>query len=214
VYRPAPAPIPDEDLRTREISDAEADAYLGGFAALRGRPQEAKPLLQQALRLDPRLPLAHQNLGLMQLSSGQRSEALASFSQAVELDPRNALTRYLRAYLSFGQRNVPAGDTQIEDDLRQAIALDSDFAPSYGLLAVYLAASDESLPEALAMAQKGVSLEPGSALYALSLAQVLAQMGRFGDAESAARTARASAANPLERINAEQFLAYLQRAQN
>lgn len=214
VRGPAPAPIPDANLRTREISDAEVDAYLGGFAALRGRPQEARPLLEQALRLDPKLALAHQNLGLMQLSGGQRGEALASFSQAVELDPRNALTRYLRAYLSFGQRNVRAGDAQIEDDLRQAIALDSDFAPSYGLLAVYLAASDENLTEALAMAQKGVSLEPGNALYALSLAQVLARMGRFGDAETAARTARANAANPTERANAEQFLAYLKWAWN
>ncbi len=68
VRGPAPPPIPDADLRTREISDAEVDAYLGGFAALRGRPQEAKPLLEQALRLDPKLALAHQNLGLMELS--------------------------------------------------------------------------------------------------------------------------------------------------
>jgi Flp pilus assembly protein TadD len=147
----------------------------------------------------------------MQLSSGERAKALASFSRAVELDPKNALTRYLRAYLSFGQRNVSTGDAHIEDDLRQAIALDPDFAPSYGLLAVYLAASNENLTEALAIARKGVSLEPGNGLYALSLAQVLAQMGRFGDAETAARTARANATNPTERANAEQFLAYVQR---
>jgi tetratricopeptide (TPR) repeat protein len=214
VHGPAPPPIPDADLRTREISDAEADAYLGGFAALRGRPQEAKPLLEQALQLDPKLPLAYQNLGLMQLSSGQREEALASFSRAVELDPKNALTHYLRAYLSFGQRNVAAGDAQIEDDLRQAIALDPDFAPSYGLLAVYLAASNENLTDALAIARKGVSIEPGNALYALSLAQVLARMGHFEDAETAARASRANATDSSERANADQFLVYLQRARN
>src|SRR5579862_375758 len=214
VHGPAPALIPDAELQTREISDAEADAYLGGFAALRARPQEAKPLLEEALQLDPKLPLAYQNVGLMQLSTGERSAALASFSRAVELDPKNALTRYLRAYLSFGERNILADDAQIEADLRQAIALDPDFAPSYGLLAAYLAASNENLPEALTVAQKGVSLEPGNALYALSLAQVLARMGRFGEAETAARNAQENATNSIERVNAEQFLAYLQRAQN
>jgi predicted Zn-dependent protease len=132
----------------------------------------------------------------------------------VWLDPNNALTRYLRAYLTFGQRNVPTGDPQIEEDLRHAIGLEPDFAPAYGLLAVYLSASNQNLTEALAMAQKGVSLEPGSALYALSLAQVLERMGRFGDAETAARTARANATDPFERANADQFLAYLQRARN
>ena len=72
----------------------------------------------------------------------------------------------------------------------------------------------KNLAEALTMAEKGVSLEPGNALYALSLAQVLARMGRFGDAEIAARTARANATNSTERANADQFLAYLQRAKN
>jgi len=214
VKGPAPPPVADADLRSRELSDAEADAYLGGFAALRERPQEAKPLLDQAVQLDPKLPLAYQNLGLMELFAGQRSEAFASFSQAVELDPKNALTRYFRAYLAYRQRTTATGDEQIEDDLRQAIAANPDFAPPYGLLAVYLANSNENLPEALSLAQKGVSLEPGRATYVLSLAQVLARMRRFDDAEAVAQRARASAIDPAERSSAEQFLAYLQRAKD
>jgi tetratricopeptide (TPR) repeat protein len=212
LHAPAPPPVADADVATRELSDAEVDAYLGGFAALRGHLQDAQPLLQQAIQLDPKLALAYQYLGLTQLFLGQRSEAFASFSQAVTLDPKNALTRYFRAYLTFGEKRVGLGDQQIENDLRQAIALDPNFAPPYGLLADYLSASNEQLPEALLLAQKGVSLEPGSANYMLTLAHVLARMQKVDQAQVWAQRASATALQPAERAAADNFLAYLQQA--
>lgn len=212
LQSPVPPPIAEADITTRELSEAESDAYLGGFAALRGHPQDATPLLQQAIQLDPKLALAYQYMGLTELFEGRRSEAFASFSQAVALDPKNALTRYFRAYLSFGERHVGLGDPQIEDDLRAAIAVDPNFAPPYGLLSDYLAASSDHLPEALSLAQKGVSLEPGSASYMLSLAQVLARMQKFDQAQVAAQEARANALQPAERDAAERFLVALQQA--
>jgi hypothetical protein len=167
-------------------------------------------LLEEAVRLDPKVALAQQNLGLAQLFENQRTEALDSFSRAIALDPKNPLTRFLRAYLSFNGR-VMAGDPQIEDDLRQAIAGNPNFAPPYGLLATYLAAGHEDLDEALAIAKKGVALEPGSASYQLSLAQVLARMRRFDEAQAAAQQARADAIDPRERASADQFLSYIQQ---
>lgn len=210
VTGPAPAKISDAELQSRQLSDAEVDAYRGGFEALRLRTQEAKPLLEEAVRLDPKLALAQQNLGLAQFFAGERAEALESFSRAIALDPKNPLTRYLRAYLSFNA-GVKPGDPQIEDDLRQAIAGNPGFAPPYGLLATYLAAGHENLDEALAIAQKGVALEPGSASYRLALAQVLARMRRFDEAQAAAQQARAYAIDPRERASADQFLSYIQQ---
>jgi Flp pilus assembly protein TadD len=212
LHSPAPPPISEADITTRELSEAESDAYLGGFAALRGHVQDAAPLLQQAVQLDPKLPLAYQYMGLTQLFQGQRSEAFASFSQAVALDPKNALTRYFRAYLTFGQRHVGLGDPQIEEDLRAAIAADPNFAPPYALLADYLATSNDHLPEALSLAQKGVSLEPGNSNYMLSLAQVVARMQKFDQAEAVARQARANALQPAQRAAADRFLTYLSQA--
>ena len=214
---PAPAKIPDSAMTARELSEAEVDAYRGGFEALRGHVSEAMPLLEEAVRLDPKLAMAHQNLGLARLFDGQRGAAQDSFSQAIALDPKNGLTRYLRAYLNFtgGFSGTGSGhDPQIEDDLRQSIAIDPNFAPPYSLLAVYLAAGDEKLPEALAMAQKAVSMEPGNATYEFSLAQVLGRMRRFDAAQIAAQRARANAIDPRDRANADQYLAYLERVKN
>ena len=55
------------------------------------------------MKLDPKLALGYQYLGFAEYQDGQKAEALADFTRAIELDPKNALTRYLRAYLASTQ---------------------------------------------------------------------------------------------------------------
>lgn len=214
LISPAPSKISDAELGARQLSDAEVDAELGGFAAARGRTQDAKPLLEEAVRLDPQLALAHQNLAIAELFEGQRSDALSSLSQAIALDPKNGLTRYLRAYLTVMSGGETLRDLQLEGDLRESIAANPEFAPSYGLLAMVLSANQESLPEALSLAQKAVSMEPGTAGFHVDLAQVLIRMRRYDDAHIAALHARTAAVAPQERAQVDQLLAFLQRVQD
>ncbi len=201
----APAETPAAELHTRALSDAEAEAYRGGFFAVRGRP-EAKQILQNAVNLDPKLALAHQNLGLAEFFEGNREPALASVSEAVQLDPKNGLTRYLRAYLSYAGTTGFPQNAQIEEDLRESIAASPDFAPAYALLGIYLAGQSRNLPEAFQYANKAVALEPGSSQYLFYLAQVLMQMQRFNDAQYVALQARANAKSPQQRANVATFL--------
>lgn len=210
---PPPAEIPAGELRVRELSDAEADAYRGGFCAVAGKTQTAKPLLEDAVKLDPKLALGYQYLGFAEYQDGQKSEALADFTRAIELDPKNALTRYLRAYLASTQAGAIGNDQQLEEDLRAAIAASPNFAPPYGVLGVYLAVQGEKLPEALAFASKAVVLEPGNSTYRLDLAQVYARMNRYADARNAASQAQESARNPQQKEEVQRFLAFLQAAQ-
>jgi tetratricopeptide (TPR) repeat protein len=211
---PPPREIPASELQVRELSEAEADAYRGGFCAVAGKTQSAKPLLEDAVKLDPKLALGYQYLGFAEYQDGQKSEALADFTRAIELDPQNALTRYLRAYLASTQAGAIGNDKQLEEDLRMAIAASPNFAPPYGVLGVYLAVQGEKLPEALAFASKAVMLEPGNSTYRLDLAQVYARMNRYADARNAASQAQESARNPQQRQEVQQFLAFLQAAQS
>ncbi|MFZ3215374.1 MAG: DUF1570 domain-containing protein [Candidatus Acidiferrales bacterium] len=211
---PPPPEIPTGDLQVRELSDAEVDAYKGGFAAVRGRTQDAKILLEEAVKLDPKSALAYQYLGFAEYQDHERAEALADFTRAIELNPKNALTRYLRAYLTSQQAGKIGSDQQMEADLREAIADSPDFAPPYGVLAVYLSVQGDNLPEALTMAQKAVAFEPGNSTYQLDLAQVLARMLRYDEARLAALRARANAIAPGQRQRAEQFLALMQQEKN
>lgn len=209
---PPPA-VSESDFKVRELSEAEADAYRAGFAAVRGKPAEAITLATAAVKLDPKLALGYQYLGLAEYESGQPKEALADLTRAIEIEPKNALTRFLRAYLSTTSAGGITDDDRVEADLRAAIAANPDFAPPYGMLAVYLATRGQNLPEALSFAQKGVNLQPGNPAFQIDLAQVLQRMGKNGEARSAALAARANATDPGQRAQAEQFLKFLEAAQ-
>jgi tetratricopeptide (TPR) repeat protein len=204
-----PAEVPARDLHARELPEAEVDAYRGGFVAVKGKSDEAIPILERAVKLDPKLALAYQYLGFAEYQDKKPAEALADFTRAIELSPKNSLTRFLRAYLASTQGGAVGDDVQMEEDLRAAIAISPEFAPPYGVLAMYVANQGTDLPEALKLAQKAQALEPGNAMYQIDLASVLARMNRFQEARNIAMHARSNAANPNERAEAERFLAYL-----
>src|SRR5262249_42232319 len=122
-----------------------------------------------------------------------------------------------RAYVTTkgGSFNLP--DAQVDEDLRQSIALKPDFPRAYGLLAVRLAIlahDDKALTEALSLAKKAVSLEPGNPTSLLELANVLSRMWKYDDAKAVALQARLEASDSQERARADTFIAYLDHAKN
>lgn len=217
---PAPVQISEQDLHARSISEGDVDAYKGGFFVTRGLSEDAKAILERAIKLDPKNARAYQNLAITQYSLGDHPEALVSASKAIELDPQSMIARYLRAYLTFNE-SPEATNPQIEMDLRASIAGNPEFAPPYGLLAVYMAGQEENLPEALEFAKKAIAMEPGNADFQLAEAQVLMRMKKFDDARAALTRARASASNSQQSLQAEMYLSslnemekYEQRATN
>jgi hypothetical protein len=212
IQVPAPAKVPDSSLNARALSEAEVDAYSGGFLALHRQYDQAEPLLKESAQLDPKLALAQRNLAFLHLFRDEHADALTSLSAAIALDPQDATTRFLRAQLTFD--GVSHTEPQIENDLRQAIALKADFANANGLLAVYLVANNEKLPEALAFGQKAVSLQPGNLNLQLALAQVLASMRRYDDAERLGRVVLARATDDGMRTEANQILTYVAQARD
>ena len=208
----APAELPPSDLSVRALSEAEVYAYQGGFFAVRGRTQEAKAMLEEAEKADPTVALAYQNLALAQFFNNEHDAALASASKAISLDSKNAVTHYLRAYLST-HGGVARDYSQVEADLRASIALNPNFAAPYGQLAWFLAERNQSLPEALAYGRQAVTLEPANTSYQLDLAQVLVHMQQYEDARRLAVRARDGASDSHQRANAEQFLNYVQQVQ-
>ncbi len=97
--------------------------------------------------------------------------------------------------------------------MRAAIAISPEFAPPYGVLAMYVANQGNDLPEALKLAQKAQALEPGNINYQIDLAQRAGANGSFQEARKIAQDARVNATDPRERAEAERFLAYLDQVE-
>ena len=212
IQIPVAEKVADSEVTTHILSPAEVDAYCGGFLELHNQFQQAQPLLNEATQLDSKLALAQRNLGLLHYFRKERANALASFSAAIALDPRDPMTRYLRAQLTYS--DVSRTDPQIEADLRQSLQLKPDFAAANGLLAIYLAEDTEKLPEAFAFGQKAVSLEPGNLSFHLNLAQILVRMRRYDDAETIAHRVRAAAMDEAFRTQSDQLLTYIGQARD
>lgn len=210
---PAPQKVVESDLKSHSLSEADAYAYEGGFFIARGRSDDAKSALDRAIKLDPQNARAFQDLALTQFSLGEHSAALDAASKAIEFNPSSGLARYFRAYLTYN--NAPgAPNPQIEDDLRQAIAGSPEFAPPYAMLAVYMTSQDENLPDALAAAQKAISIEPGNADFQLAEAQVLLRMENFSEARKALARARADAATSQQLLQADMSLSSLEEEES
>jgi tetratricopeptide (TPR) repeat protein len=213
LHAPAPPRIADRDLTAQPISEAEAAMYRGGFLAIHGQTSAAIALLETAAKAAPNSALARTNLAVAYFLAGNRTEALDSASRAISLDPANAVTRYIRAYLSFRGSMLQANPL-IEADLRAAVAADPNFAPPHALLAAYLAAQGRDLPTAYDSAQKAVSFEPRNSMYELVLAKVLGRMERYDESHAAALRARACASDPADQRSADAYLSFLARQTN
>jgi protein O-GlcNAc transferase len=98
-----------DELRTSEASEASDEASAGVAedvlsaaallalarpVAVKGRLQEAATMLERAAALNPRLTVAHANLGMLKAALGRVSEACASYRRALAIEPDLAETHH------------------------------------------------------------------------------------------------------------------------
>jgi spermidine synthase len=84
-----------EAERTLELDagHARAQNLAGAINARMGRSDAARAAFEAALRLNARDPATYQNLGLLELSAGNRAAAGRLFAEALSLDPTSDAAR-------------------------------------------------------------------------------------------------------------------------
>jgi Flp pilus assembly protein TadD len=82
-----------KQVTAAEPARGDAQNLLGAIYASSGRPAEARTAFEAAIRLNSRDSSAYTNLGLLELSGGNRERASELFAEALSLDPASAAAR-------------------------------------------------------------------------------------------------------------------------
>ena len=85
---------------------AQSLLYLGDTKLQMNKPEEARPLLERALQLDPTLWIADLDLGVIDTDAGNNQQALAELKAAEKLKPEevNVHWRLARVYRALGDK--------------------------------------------------------------------------------------------------------------
>jgi FimV-like protein len=147
----------DGTMKSAPISEAETQAYLGDLL-LKSNRMDCEVYLQNALALDPSLPMANASLGLLRMRQGRHAEARKMLEHAVGDGTQNYLIHYYYAY-ALSQVGIhdmeevmgmaPENATIIRRELKRAIELRPDFLESYSLLAFVNLATGTDLDQTM-----------------------------------------------------------------
>lgn len=179
--------IDDKSFTSRSLSLAETEAELGSFHLWTRDVEGGRHLIDEALKDDPKLGLAHEDMGFLDFSEGKDAEALKQFSQAYSLDPNLALSLFAKTMLSpIATSDAPADQDALHDALAKALELNPQFAPAYVQMA-RLAMRRNDLTTAFGLSRRAEQLEPALAGYHLQSGEILLRMGRGAEAATFAR---------------------------
>lgn len=171
----------DEAMRSAQITEAEAQAYLGDLLLHINRTDEAERYLQKSLALNPQLMLAQATLGMLRVKQQRTNEAIAILRRAAANDPQNYLTQYYFAYALSREGMGEAGTvwgypSAMAVEMRAALSRVRQLAPSfieaYRLQAFVNLALDEKLDEAETLLKRALELAPERQDVMLILAQL------------------------------------------
>ena len=175
----------DEALR---LKPDFADGFcMGGYMLAEcGKPDAAARFYRRALELDSSLVVAHVNLGKLLFAGGRFAEALASFTAATALAPRDPDAWCSRA---GALRELGRLEDSVEAAER-ALALRPDFPEAAINLGNALLKLDRA-EEALEAYSRASARGPRLARALLGQALALRSLGRFAEAMSAFEAAAA-----------------------
>ncbi len=178
--------IPRLAAAVQRFPFARPEFYFQLGEALRnsGRDAEAAAAYREAIRRDPQMAAARQNLGVALRRAGQVDDAVETLRRATQLAPDSAA---LWHELGLAHREKGKMD-EAAKAFEKAIALDGDLPEPHSNLGIVLLSSGNSR-RAEAEFREAIRIQPDYADAHGNLANLLAGKGEFTDARNHFETA-------------------------
>jgi len=154
-----------------------AVALLLGASLLVAGCSEDEPAAKETPALSAEAIQTLVETGAMQLASGEREAAHATFTSVVEIDPDNVLAHYNLGLIAQEESDL---DGAIEE-YEAALAADPAYGPALYNKAILLEKSD--LKEAVALYERAVEAQPDFAPTHMRLGFALVHLGRTKEGE-------------------------------
>jgi TonB family protein len=211
-----PPKVDEANFQVRGMSDAESLAVRADLMAHDRHYTQAQEMLEEALKIDPKLVPACESMSYLYLAQTNMAEAEKWASQAVTLNPQSFRGNYYTA-VSLTARGLRDEQSlsKAESSLHTVLKIHPEFAPAYDLLAYVLSqpGPTQRLDDAYMATVQAVYLEPSNITYRIRAVDVLEKQGRADDAISVASRGIPLAATSEDRAQAEATLKSAQEFQ-
>src|SRR5262249_8256083 len=195
-----------KEYTARRMSPAEAQTIRGDFMAHRGLLDDAKPVLEGAVRMDPKLGIAHQAMGYYLYQRGQYDKADAEIREAIGDGDASFGAEYMHGMLLARQSVSSENNNEAIASLKKATQLNPQFAPAFDMLAYVYSQSPGQQKLAMDMCLAAIKLDPAQHRYLFYYANFLINSDRDADARYLAQRIVTTANSPQEKVEAEALL--------
>jgi tetratricopeptide (TPR) repeat protein len=195
-----------KEYPVQHISPTQAQVLRGDFMDHRGRLDDAKPVLEEAIRMEPKLGLGHEALGYYLYRREQYDKADAEIREAIADGDASFGAEYLHGMLLERATLTAESNKEAIDSLKKATQLNPNFAPAFDMLAYVYSQSPELQKQALEACLTAVKLDPAQHRYVFHYANLLVNYEHDADARRLAQRMVATANSSEDKAEAEALL--------
>jgi len=178
----------DKTYAVRSLPPGEVLALRGDCAAHRNRLEQAQPLIEQALQLEPNLAIGHEAMGYYLYRKEDPKAADKEMKKAMELGATSFVAPYYHGTLLLrGGLGAPDVLQEAAKSFERATQMNPQFAPAFEGLAQAYSLAPETQKRAVNAGIEAVKLDPTTHVYAINLIHLLVNDNRDGDARKLAQ---------------------------